>query len=45
MTALFELAAEYRAISDKLHDLDLDDQTIADTLESLNGDIQEKAQT
>ena len=27
MTALFQLAAEHRALSDKLHDLDLDDQT------------------
>ena len=31
MTALFELAAEYRAVSDKLHDLDMDEQTIAGT--------------
>lgn len=43
MTALFELAGQYRAISDKLHDLELDDQTIADTLEGLSGDVQEKA--
>lgn len=43
MKALFELAAEYRAISDKLHDLDLDEQTISDTLEGLCGDIQEKS--
>jgi len=43
MTALFELAAEYRAISDKLHDLDMDEQTIADTLESIGGDLQEKS--
>jgi predicted nuclease with TOPRIM domain len=43
MTALFELAAEYRAISDKLHDLDMDEQTIADTLESISGDLQEKS--
>lgn len=42
MTALFQLAAEHRALSDKLHDLDLDDQTIADTLESEGGDLVEK---
>lgn len=42
MTALFQLAAEHRALSDKLHDLDLDDQTIADTLESESGDLIEK---
>lgn len=43
MTALFELAAEYRAVSDKLHDLELDETTIADTLESIGGDLQEKS--
>jgi hypothetical protein len=43
MTALFELAAEYRAVSDKLHDLELDDQTISDTLEGIGGDLQEKS--
>ena len=43
MAALFELAAEYRAISDKLHDLDMDEQTISDTLESIGGDLQEKS--
>ena len=42
MTALFILAAEHRALSDKLHDLDLDDQTIADTLESESGDLIDK---
>ena len=42
MTALYELAASYRALADKLHDLDLDDQTIADTLESESGDLIEK---
>lgn len=42
MTALFLLAAEHRALSDKLHDLDLDDQTIADTLEGESGDLIEK---
>jgi uncharacterized protein YeeX (DUF496 family) len=42
MTALFQLAAEHRALSDKLHDLDLDEQTIADTLEGEAGDLIEK---
>lgn len=42
MTALFQLAAEHRALADKLHDLELDDQTIADTLEAESGDLVEK---
>jgi len=42
MTALFILAAEHRALAEKLHDLDLDDQTIADTLEGESGDLIEK---
>ena len=42
MTALFQLAAEHRALSDKLHDLDLDDETIANTLEGESGDLIEK---
>lgn len=42
MTALFQLAEQHRALSDKLHDLDLDDQTIADTLEGESGDLIEK---
>ena len=42
MVALFILAAEHRALSDKLHDLDLDDETIADTLEGESGDLIEK---
>ena len=43
MTALFILAAEHRALSDKLHDLDLDDQTILDTLEGESTEIVEKS--
>ena len=43
MSNLYELAGEYRAISDKLHDAELDEQTIADTLEGLSGDLQEKS--
>lgn len=42
MTALFILAQEHRALADKLHNLDLDDQTIADTLEAEGGDLIEK---
>ncbi len=42
MTALFILAAEHRALADKLHDIDLDDQTILDTLEGESTDLVEK---
>jgi len=42
MTALFQLAEQHRALSDKLHDLELDDQTIADMLEGESGDLIEK---
>lgn len=41
---LYELAAQYRTDADKLADLDLDDQTLTDTLESLSGDLEVKAQ-
>lgn len=40
---LYQLSTEYRAAAERLHDLDLDEQTIADTLESMEGDIQVKA--
>jgi hypothetical protein len=43
MTALYVLAAEYRDAAERLADLDLDEQTIADTLESLSGDLEVKA--
>lgn len=43
MTALYALSAEYRAAADRLHDLDLDDQTIADTLDGMAGAIELKA--
>lgn len=43
MSNLYELTNEYKAISDKLHEADLDETTIADTLESIGGDLQEKA--
>ncbi len=34
---------DYLAVANKLHELDLDEQTIADTLEGVSGDLQEKA--
>lgn len=43
MTALYELAAQYRDIATRLQDMDLDEQTIADTLESVSGELEEKA--
>lgn len=43
MTALYQLSAEYRAIADRLADMDLDPQTCADTLESVSGDLEVKA--
>lgn len=43
MTALYQLSAEYRQAADRLEQLDLDEQTIADTLESLSGDLEQKA--
>jgi hypothetical protein len=42
--ALFQLAADYRAAAMKLDDMDLDAQTVSDTLDSLTGDIEVKAQ-
>lgn len=44
MTALYLLAAEYRDAASKLADLDMDAQTVADTLESMAGDLEVKAQ-
>jgi hypothetical protein len=40
MTALYEIAHQYRADADKLADMDLDEQTLADTLDSLSGDLE-----
>jgi hypothetical protein len=39
---LFQVAAEYRADAAKLEDMDLDDETFADTLESISGDLESK---
>lgn len=44
MSTLFLLAGEYRAAAEKLADLDLDPQTVSDTLESMAGDLEVKAQ-
>lgn len=44
MTALFDIAREYREAADKLADLDLPPEAIEDTLESLSGDLEAKAQ-
>lgn len=44
MTALFLLADEYRAAAAQLADMDLDPQTVADTLEGLGGELEAKAQ-
>lgn len=44
MTALYELAAAFRADAEKLADLDLDPQTLADTIEGMSGELEVKAQ-
>lgn len=44
MSNLYELATQYRESADKLADLDLDEQTLTDTLESLSGELEVKAQ-
>ena len=44
MTSLYDIAAEYRQTADKLADLDLDEQTIDDTLEGMSGALEVKAQ-
>lgn len=42
MSSLYEIASEYRADLAALSDLDLDPQTVADTLEGMQGDIRAK---
>lgn len=44
MTSLFSIATEYRSAALKLVDLDMDAQTIADTLEGMSGELEVKAQ-
>lgn len=41
---MYELSLEFRAAADKLADLDLPGEVIADTLESLSGELETKAQ-
>ena len=43
MTSLYEIATQYQADVRRLEELDLDDQTFLDTLESLSGDLEVKA--
>lgn len=43
MSTLFEVAAEYREVAAMLEDSGLDEQTIADTLESMQGEFESKA--
>lgn len=40
---LYELKSDYMQFAEKLQDMDLDEQTIADTLESMSGDLETKA--
>lgn len=44
MTQLYVLANDYRSAADRLTDLDIDDQTIADTLEGMSGELEVKCQ-
>jgi hypothetical protein len=44
MTALYVLAQQYRADADKLADMELDDQTLSDTLEGMGGELELKAE-
>lgn len=41
---LYEIASEYRDAANKLAELELDEQTLADTLESIDGDLTMKSQ-
>ena len=40
---LYQVAAEYQEAAEKLSSMDLDEVTIADTLESISGDLEVKA--
>lgn len=44
LPALYEIAETYRSAMEKLGDMDLDEQTIRDTLEGIEGDLQVKGQ-
>jgi outer membrane murein-binding lipoprotein Lpp len=41
--ALYELAADFRETADRLSDMDLDEQTLRDTLESIAYPVEQKA--
>ena len=43
MTSLYVLADEYRAAAESLADMELDEQAVIDTLESLSGALEVKA--
>lgn len=43
LPSLYVLAEDYNAAASQLADLELDEQTIADTLESMAGDVEVKA--
>lgn len=43
MSNLYEIAVQFRESADKLADLDLDETTLADTLEGLSGELEAKA--
>lgn len=43
MTALYQLVADYRDAAQLLADIEADDQTVADTLEAMAGDVEVKA--
>jgi hypothetical protein len=43
MANLFELKQEYQLAAAQLQDMELDEQTLIDTLESLSGDLETKA--
>ena len=45
MAALYEIASEYKQALVELNNMDLDDQTIADTLEGLSGDMEAKGRS
>ena len=43
MSALFKLSIEYREAHDRMEEAGFDSQTIADTLDGIAGDLEEKA--
>ncbi len=43
MSALYQLAADYKEAAERLSESGLDEQTITDTLEGLSGDLEWKA--